>query len=194
MFRTTDAWHQMFVAAYPEGRGGVIYGEQIEEVRKELTGDTLAAVLKGLNEQLAAMGPERQKRAAAIEKMREQEITPIDRYLATTPASVLQQVAIPKAPGDHRGFITEKEGGHKIGVIEFAVGMTILFVRPSLGAYVASLWLLLVAANLVLGGHFDIAVRDAVLAVAAFSLAQLCAVEATAAERAPGVARVAVRA
>lgn len=60
-----------------------------------------------------------------------------------------------------------------VGVIEFAVGITILFVRPSLGAYVASAWLVLVAANLVLGAHFDIAVRDLVLAVAAFALARL---------------------
>ena len=52
------------------------------------------------------------------------------------------------------------------------------FVRPSLGARVASAWLLLVAGKLALGGHFDIAVRDVILAVAAFSLAQLSAVDA----------------
>jgi hypothetical protein len=59
-----------------------------------------------------------------------------------------------------------------VGVIEFAVGITILAIRPSLGAFVASAWLVLVAINLVLGGHFDIAVRDVVLAVAAFALGQ----------------------
>jgi uncharacterized membrane protein YphA (DoxX/SURF4 family) len=59
-----------------------------------------------------------------------------------------------------------------VGIIEFAVGITILAIRPSLGAYVASAWLLLVAVNLMLGGHFDIAVRDVVLAVAAFTLAR----------------------
>ena len=57
-----------------------------------------------------------------------------------------------------------------VGVIEFAVGITILAIRPSLGAFVASAWLILVAINLVLGGHFDIAVRDVVLAVAAYAL------------------------
>ena len=62
---------------------------------------------------------------------------------------------------------------YAVGVIEFAVGMTILFVRPSLGAFVASAWLLLVAGNLVLGGHFDLAVRDVVLAVASFALGEL---------------------
>jgi len=60
-----------------------------------------------------------------------------------------------------------------VGVIEFGVGITILVIRPSLGAFVASAWLVLVAVNLVLGGHFDIAVRDVVLAVAAYSLGRL---------------------
>jgi len=59
-----------------------------------------------------------------------------------------------------------------VGVIEFAVGITILVIRPSLGAFVASAWLILVAINLVLAGHFDIAVRDVVLAVAAYALAR----------------------
>ena len=60
-----------------------------------------------------------------------------------------------------------------VGVVEFAVGVSILTVWPVLGAYVASAWLLLVAGNLVLGGHFDVAVRDVVLAVGAFTLARL---------------------
>jgi uncharacterized membrane protein YphA (DoxX/SURF4 family) len=60
-----------------------------------------------------------------------------------------------------------------VGVIEFVVGITILIIRPSLGAFVASAWLVLVALNLVLGGYFDIAVRDLVLAVAAYTLGVL---------------------
>jgi hypothetical protein len=63
-----------------------------------------------------------------------------------------------------------------VGVVEFAVGLTILAVRPALGSYVASVWLLLVAGNLVLGGHFDVAVRDVVLAIAAFATARLITV------------------
>ena len=59
-----------------------------------------------------------------------------------------------------------------VGVIEIAVGVAILGAAPRLGAYVASAWLLLVAANLALGGHFDIAVRDVVMSVAAFALAR----------------------
>jgi len=60
-----------------------------------------------------------------------------------------------------------------VGVIEFAVGISILTALPVIGSYVASAWLLLVAANLVLGGHFDIAVRDVVLSIGAFTLARL---------------------
>ena len=63
-----------------------------------------------------------------------------------------------------------------VGVIEIAVGIAILWAAPRLGAYVASAWLLLVAANLVLGGHFDVAVRDVVMSVAAFTLARACEV------------------
>jgi len=59
-----------------------------------------------------------------------------------------------------------------VGVVEFAVGISILTAWPVLGAYVASVWLLLVAGNLVLGGYFDVAVRDVVIAVSAFALAR----------------------
>ena len=68
-----------------------------------------------------------------------------------------------------------------VGLVEIAVGITILAIRPSLGAYVASAWLSLVAVNLVMGGHFDVAVRDLVLAVAALALASLSELEAKAA-------------
>jgi hypothetical protein len=70
-----------------------------------------------------------------------------------------------------------------VGIIEVAVGGTILFVSPRLGAYVASAWLLLIAANLVIGGFFDIAVRDAVMAIGAFTLARLAEVQAGAPAR-----------
>ena len=59
-----------------------------------------------------------------------------------------------------------------VGVVEIAVGATILGLAPKLGAYVASIWLLLVAANLAIGGYFDVAVRDVVMAIAAFTLAR----------------------
>src|SRR5688500_17308231 len=41
-----------------------------------------------------------------------------------------------------------------VGVVEIAVGATILGLAPKLGAYVASTWLLLVAVNLAIGGYF----------------------------------------
>ncbi len=60
-----------------------------------------------------------------------------------------------------------------VGVIELAVGITILTGWTRIGAYVASAWLLAIAANLVLAGFYDIAVRDVVMAIAAFTLARL---------------------
>jgi uncharacterized membrane protein YphA (DoxX/SURF4 family) len=66
---------------------------------------------------------------------------------------------------------------HIVGVVEFAVGIAILFAAPVVGAYVASAWLLLVAGNLVLGGFFDVAVRDVVMSIAAFTLARLLEIE-----------------
>lgn len=60
-----------------------------------------------------------------------------------------------------------------VGIVEFAVGVSILTALPAIGAYVASAWLLLIAGNLVLGGHLDIAVRDVVLSISAFTLARL---------------------
>jgi hypothetical protein len=64
-----------------------------------------------------------------------------------------------------------------VGVIEMAVGVTILAFSPRLGAYVASAWLLLVAVNLAIGGHFDVAVRDVVMSLAAFTVARAVEVQ-----------------
>ena len=60
-----------------------------------------------------------------------------------------------------------------VGVIEFAVGLAILTGWTRIGAYVASVWLLGVAANLVAAGFYDVAVRDVVMSLAAFTLARL---------------------
>src|SRR5574339_1277666 len=57
-----------------------------------------------------------------------------------------------------------------VGVVEMAVGVAILTGWTKAGAYVASVWLLGVAVNLALAGFFDIAVRDVVMAIAAFTL------------------------
>lgn len=71
---------------------------------------------------------------------------------------------LPVSPGTFMGIV---------GVIELAVGIAILTGWTRLGAYVASAWLLGVAANLVLAGFYDVAVRDVVMAFAAFTLARL---------------------
>jgi hypothetical protein len=70
-----------------------------------------------------------------------------------------------------------------VGVIELAVGMAILGAAPVLGAYVASAWLLIVAANLLLGGYIDVAVRDVVMSAAAFTLARLMELRAESTSR-----------
>lgn len=72
---------------------------------------------------------------------------------------------------------------HVAGVIEMMVGIAILTRWTRLGSYVAAVWLVGIAVNLALAGFFDVAVRDMVMAVGAFSLAKLA--EARAEEEAP---------
>ena len=60
-----------------------------------------------------------------------------------------------------------------VGVIEIAVGLMVLTRWTAVGSYIAAVWLVCIAANLVLAGDFDIAVRDVVMAVGAFTLARL---------------------
>jgi hypothetical protein len=68
-----------------------------------------------------------------------------------------------------------------VGVIEMIVGIAIITRWTRLGAYVAAAWLVCIALNLVsMGAFFDVAVRDLLIAVAAFSLARLTEVRASA--------------
>jgi len=61
-----------------------------------------------------------------------------------------------------------------VGVIEMIVGIAILTRWTRLGAYIAAAWLVGIALNLItMGAFFDVAVRDLLIAVAAFSLARL---------------------
>lgn len=64
-----------------------------------------------------------------------------------------------------------------VGVIEMAAGVIVLR-KTALGAYIVAAWLILIALNLLILGSFDIAVRDIVMAIGAFSLAEIT--EATA--------------
>jgi uncharacterized membrane protein YphA (DoxX/SURF4 family) len=63
---------------------------------------------------------------------------------------------------------------HVVGIVEMAVGAAILAGLTQIGGYVAAAWLSCIAVNLVTTGrYFDVAVRDVVMAIAAFSLARL---------------------
>lgn len=63
---------------------------------------------------------------------------------------------------------------YAVGPVEMAVGVLILGRWTRIGAYVAAAWLVLVALSLVTSGRFlDVAVRDVVMAVAAYALARL---------------------
>ncbi|HLI92538.1 MAG TPA: hypothetical protein VKU83_02965 [Puia sp.] len=60
-----------------------------------------------------------------------------------------------------------------VGVVEIVAGLIVL-LRPVIGAYIVMVWLICIALQLIAGGHyFDVAVRDLVMAIAAFTLAQL---------------------
>ncbi len=63
-----------------------------------------------------------------------------------------------------------------VGAIEIAVGILALTKLRRLAAYVASAWLALIAVNLLLGGWYDIAVRDLAMSAGAFTLGQLLGV------------------
>ncbi|MDB5021831.1 MAG: hypothetical protein JWQ28_2958 [Pedobacter sp.] len=59
------------------------------------------------------------------------------------------------------------------GVIEILAGL-LVFLNPAKGAYIVSVWLVLIALSLVSSGNYlDVAVRDIAMAIGAFSLVQL---------------------
>ncbi len=60
-----------------------------------------------------------------------------------------------------------------VGVIEIAAGILVL-VNTKIGAYVISAWLVAIALSLIFSWtYMDVAVRDLVMAISAFSLAKL---------------------
>ncbi|WP_298894338.1 hypothetical protein [uncultured Psychroserpens sp.] len=60
-----------------------------------------------------------------------------------------------------------------VGIIEIVAG-GLVFLKPKIGAFVVMAWLIAIALTLVFSGHYiDVAVRDLVMAVGAFSLAKL---------------------
>jgi uncharacterized membrane protein YphA (DoxX/SURF4 family) len=61
-----------------------------------------------------------------------------------------------------------------VGIIEIIAGILVLSKMTRVGAYVVSAWLVAIALNLLSTGHYlDVAVRDLVMAVGAFTLAKL---------------------
>ena len=60
-----------------------------------------------------------------------------------------------------------------IGVVEIIAGLIVL-AKPSIGGYIVMAWLTLIALTLLAGKQYlDVAVRDLVMAIGAFALAQL---------------------
>lgn len=60
-----------------------------------------------------------------------------------------------------------------VGVIEIIAGIIVL-VKTNIGAYIVSAWLVLIAVTLIASGKFlDVAVRDLVMAIGAYSLAKI---------------------
>jgi uncharacterized membrane protein YphA (DoxX/SURF4 family) len=60
-----------------------------------------------------------------------------------------------------------------VGVIEIVAGIIVL-TKTELGAYIVAAWLTCIAFSLFISGnYFDVAVRDIVMAIGAFSLARL---------------------
>jgi uncharacterized membrane protein YphA (DoxX/SURF4 family) len=85
-----------------------------------------------------------------------------DKYLAPPIAHLL-----PMTP---RFFM------HLVGIIEIVAGAGVLLTPwTRLFAWIVGLWLLGIALNLIVGGYYDIAVRDIVMAISAFCLAHLSA-------------------
>lgn len=60
-----------------------------------------------------------------------------------------------------------------VGVIEIVAGI-LVFTKTQLGAYIVSLWLLLIALSLLFTWHHpDVAVRDIAMAISAYVLAKM---------------------
>ena len=60
-----------------------------------------------------------------------------------------------------------------VGVIEIIAGIIVL-ARPAIGGYIVAAWLALIALTLLASGNYlDVAVRDLVMAIGAFSLARI---------------------
>jgi len=66
-----------------------------------------------------------------------------------------------------------------VGVIEIVAGILVL-VKTEIGAYIVSAWLVCIALTLIVSMNYvDVAVRDIVMAIGAFTLARLTRLRVT---------------
>lgn len=60
-----------------------------------------------------------------------------------------------------------------VGIIEIIAGIIVL-ARPAIGGYIVAAWLTLISLTLLASGNYlDVAVRDLVMAIGAFSMARI---------------------
>lgn len=86
-------------------------------------------------------------------------LTQWDSYISPSVANLL--------PMDASSFMMV------VGVVEIIAGI-LVFTKTRIGAYVVSAWLVLIALSLLFTWHHaDVAVRDIVMAIGAFTLAKL---------------------
>lgn len=71
-----------------------------------------------------------------------------------------------------------------VGIVEMGAGIMVL-AKPRVGGWLTSAWLLSIAANLIAGGYYDIAVRDVAMSIGAGTLAQLAAAREPDTQRKP---------
>jgi len=64
---------------------------------------------------------------------------------------------------------------HMVGIVEIVVGLAVLFGLARLGGLVVVGWLSVISVNVALAGYLDIAVRDLVMAVGAYTLSMIAA-------------------
>jgi uncharacterized membrane protein YphA (DoxX/SURF4 family) len=88
-------------------------------------------------------------------------LTHWDKYLPANVASML-----PVSPAQFMMIV---------GIIEIVAGLAVLTAFTRLFSYVVMVWLALIAINLIMAGYYDIAVRDLVMALGAYTLGQVAA-------------------
>lgn len=96
-------------------------------------------------------------------------IAGIDKFtnLLTTWTDYLPSAIVAVLPVEAQVFM------YVVGMIEIIAGVVVLSRYTEYGAYLVAIWLTVIAITQLIGGNYDIAVRDLVMAVGAIALAQL---------------------